>query len=92
MIENLQMVELSKSLAKIKELTEKVEKSFQNADILVKENINTGNGVWDSDSAKLWKEKWENLREDFPAIVETFHQQESNLETFIENMKKTEEQ
>ncbi len=91
MEENVSFTELDKSLLNLKELTEKISKNLDNVNILVRDNINTGRGVWDSDMAKLYRDRWESLMEEFPEIIKTFQQQETNLANFIENMKKTEE-
>ena len=91
MEEKVAFTELDKSLLNLKELTVKINKNLNDVNILVKDNINTGSGVWDSDMAKLYRERWDALMEDVPDIIKTFQQQSTNLSNFIENMKKTEE-
>ena len=58
---------------------------------LIKENINSGMGIWDSNLASFYRKRWEVLSEEFPTIIYTFNQQATNLENFINNMKKVEE-
>ena len=91
MEEKVEFTELEKSLVTLKQLTEKVDKNLSNVNNLLKENINTGAGVWDSEEAAQYRERWETFMEEFPDIIKTFQQQETNLEQFISNMKKTEE-
>jgi len=91
MEEKVEFTELEKSLVTLKQLTEKVDKNLSNVNNLLKENINTGAGVWDSGDAAQYRARWEAFMEEFPDILKTFQQQETNLEQFIGNMKKTEE-
>ncbi len=91
MEENIAFTELDKSLLNLKELTAKISKNLNNVNVLVRDNINTGAGVWDSEMASLYRERWEALMEEFPEIIKTFEQQETNLAQFMSNMKKTEE-
>lgn len=91
MEENIDFVELQKSLSKFKELTEKMSHNLASINNLIKENINSGAGVWDSELAASYRMRWEALMEEFPTILYTFNQQASNLEIFINNMKKVEE-
>ena len=91
MEENVVFNELDKSLLNLKELTEKVNKNLTNVNALIKDNINTGSGIWDSEQAKLYRERWDVLMEEIPDIIKTFSQQETNLSQFMSNMKKTEE-
>ena len=89
--ENIEFNELEKSLLNIKQLTEKMSKTLESVDGLIKDNINNGSGVWDSQTAELYRSRWDLLSQEFPTIIETFSQQEENLNQFITNMKKTEE-
>ena len=89
--ENIELSELEKSLLNIKQLTDKMSHILDNVNSLIKDNINTGAGVWDSKTAELYRARWDNLSSDFPTIIQTFTQQEENLNQFITNMKKTEE-
>ena len=91
MQENVDITELEKSLISLKQLTEKMDRNLKNVDALIKDNINSGAGIWDSDVAALYRTRWEALIEDFPTIIYTFNQQATNLENFINNMKKVEE-
>ena len=91
MEEKVAFTELDKSLLNLKELTDKINKNLNDVNNLIKEHINTGSGIWDSEMAKLYRERWDALMENMPDIIKTFQQQETNLSTFIENMKKTEE-
>ena len=91
MQENINIDELEKSLSNIRNLTEKMSKNLLNTNQLIRDSINNGSGVWDSNSAELYRNRWESLISDFPEVIQTFQKQESNLETFIENMKKVEE-
>ena len=88
MQENIDLVELEKSLTTLKGLTEKIDKTLTNVNGIVKENINTGVGIWDSDLASLYRTRWDLLAENFPDIINMFNTQAVNLETFITNMKK----
>jgi len=92
MEEKIEFVELEKSLLRLRQLTEKMNHALTSMDILIKDNINTGVGIWDSEQAALFREKWELLSQDFPDIMNTFQHQQSNLDLFITNMKKTEEE
>ena len=91
MQENIELQELEKSLINLKTLTEKMSRNLENVNREIRENINSGVGVWDSATAELYRGRWESLMEEFPSIIETFSHQETNLEQFIENMKKVEE-
>ena len=85
MQENINIEELEKSLINIKNLTEKMNQNLLNTNTLINDNINNGSGVWDSSSAELYKSRWQTLMEEFPDIIKTFQQQETNLETFMIN-------
>ncbi len=87
MQENINYTELEQKLIKIKTLTENVQVSLNIMNDVICENINSGVGIWDSPSAKTYRDRWTNLSEDFPKIIEIFTTQEKNLETFINNMK-----
>ena len=91
MQENINIVELEKSLQNIKELTEKMTRTLVNVNSIIKENVNSGIGIWDSQTADVYRTRWESLMEEFPGIVLIFNQQASNLEQLINNMKKVEE-
>ena len=91
MQENVELNELETSLITLKTLTEKMTKNLNNMNILIRENINSGVGVWDSNMAEMYRTKWENLAQNFPDVVNTLQKQEANLEEFINNMKKVEE-
>ena len=91
MQENFEFTELEKSLSRLKQLTEKMTTTLENANHMITENINTGVGIWDSEMAGLYRSKWDVLLNEVPDILKTFQQQETNLEHFIENMKKVEE-
>ena len=88
MQENIEFVELQKSLVNLKQLTEKMTNNLNNVNTLIRDNINSGVGVWDSDLASSYRVRWESLMEEFPNVISTFHQQAQNLESFINNMKK----
>ena len=90
MQENIELAELEKSLINLKTLTEKMGRNLDRVNMLIRDNINSGAGVWDSEAASLYRQRWESLMEDFPKVVETFRQQETNLEQFLLNMKKVE--
>ena len=92
MQENIEFDPLEKSLLQIKQLTERMAKNLEKVNQVVNENINTGDGIWDSEQASLYRTKWEVAMKEFPIILKTFQQQEANLENFLENMKKVEEQ
>ena len=92
MQENVELNELEKSLNNIKQLTDRMTKNLERVNTIITENINTGDGIWDSEQASLYRTKWETVMKDFPTIIKTVQQQESNLANFIENMKKVEEQ
>ena len=91
MEENLQMVELEKSLIHLKQIREKMTKTLESFNGIVRDNINSGIGVWDSEMARLYRERWEQLMETFPEILKIFATQETNLEQYLQNMKKVEE-
>ena len=87
MQENINFTELEKSLNKLRDLTENVSHNLTEINQIVNENVNSGVGVWDSMQASLYKERWNQLSEEFPEIINVFQKQESNLLSFITNMK-----
>ncbi len=91
MQEKLEMIELEKSLVNLKQLSEKMNHTLTSINTIVKDNINTGTGIWDSDLAADYRARWDTLMDEFPTVLYTFKQQEANLEIFINNMKKVEE-
>ncbi|MBR3210500.1 MAG: hypothetical protein IKF71_00995 [Bacilli bacterium] len=91
MQENVELVELEKSLTKLKQLTDGIDHNLNHVNALIKDNINSGMGIWDSELAGMYRIRWESLMEEFPTVVNTFRQQATNLEIFIDNMKKVEE-
>ena len=91
MQETIEFLELQKSLNNLKQLTEKIDHNLNNVNSLVKDTINSGIGVWDSELAGQYRARWETLMEEFPDIISTFQQQALNLEMFVNNMKKVEE-
>ena len=91
MQENVELVELEKSLTKLKQLTDGIDHNLNHVNALIKDNINSGMGIWDSELAGMYRTRWESLMEEFPTVVNTFRQQATNLEIFIDNMKKVEE-
>ena len=91
MQENVELNELEISLITLKTLTEKMSKNLNNMNNLIRDNINSGVGVWDSQTAELYRIRWDSLAENFPDVINTLEQQSTNLEEFIKNMKKVEE-
>ena len=87
MQENINFIELEKSLNRLKNLTESVSRNLTEVNSIVNENVNSGVGVWDSTQAALYKERWNQLSEEFPEIINVFQKQEANLLSFITNMK-----
>ena len=59
--------------------------SLQKMDSLVRENINSGKGIWDGESASQYKNDWENISEEIPKIIELITTQASNLETLLKS-------
>ena len=87
MQENINFTELENSLNRLKNLTESVSHNLMDINSIVNENVNSGIGVWDSMQAALYKERWNQLSEEFSEIIHIFQTQESNLFSFINNMK-----
>ena len=91
MQENIEFNELETTLTNIRILTEKLTRSVNNVNILIQENVNSGIGVWDAESAAGFRKRWDTLMEEVPLVLETFKSQETNLEQVVQNMKTTEE-
>ena len=87
MQESINFKELELSLNKLKELTDNVSNTLNTVNIIVNDSVNSGIGIWDSTQASIYKEKWNQLSEEFPEIINTFQKQELNLLSFINNMK-----
>ena len=92
MEEKIEIIELEKSLIQLKNDREKIQNTLENVTQLIRENINSGIGVWDCEKASLYRERWEAIMEDFPNIIQILNAQESNLDIFIQNMKKIAEE
>ena len=91
MNENVELNSLETSLNNIKTMTEKLTHSINNINRLIIENVNSGVGVWDSESAEYFRTRWDNLMEEVPTVIEIFKSQESNLDKVVQNMKSIEE-
>ena len=91
MEENIQFTELEQSLLNLRQLTDKITKNLDNYNRIITENINSGVGVWDSEMAGFYRQRWESVMEEFPSVIEIFQTQSSNLEQYIKNMKGVDE-
>ena len=91
MKETVDFVELNKTLNNIKMLTDKMKNNLENIDSLITDNINNNTGILDGNIAKKKKKKWDTLREEIPASIDSINKQELNLEVFINSMQKENE-
>lgn len=88
MQENIDLIELEQTLQNIENLTLKVENNLRAIDNAVKDNINSNQGIWDSNAAEDYKKRWETLAEEYPKVLKTFEIQKKNLEKYINSLKK----
>ena len=82
---------LTQKVQELEMITEKLKTSLSNFDQLMEDNIQSGKGIWDGESAILWKEEWKQLIAEMPEVIDTFQKQSKNIQNFIEIMKKTEQ-
>ena len=87
MKETVNFVELNKSLNNIKILTYKMKNNLENIDLLITDNINNNTGILDGNIACEFLKKWDALREEIPASIDSINKQELNLEMFINSMQ-----
>ena len=91
MKETVDFVELNKTLNNIKMLTDKMKNNLENIDSLITDNINNNTGILDGNIASEFLKKWDTLREEIPASIDSINKQELNLEVFINSMQKENE-
>ena len=91
MKETVDFVELNKSLNNIKMLTDKMKNNLEKIDSLITDNINNNTGILDGNIASEFLKKWDTLREEIPASIDSINKQELNLEVFINSMQKENE-
>ena len=91
MKESIDLSEVTKSLNNIKILTEKISNNLGCIDNLIMDNINNGKGILDGNSGEQFIKRWESLKEEIPQTIELLNKQETNLELFINSMKREDE-
>ena len=73
-------------LAKITEARERVKKVLDEYSELIEKNVGAAGKAWSGDSAVDYKNRWDQLAQRFPDIVNEFVKQEKNAKMEIDNV------
>ena len=82
-INKIEKEELENKIGQIKKLSIEVKNSFIKFDDLIDQNVNSGKGIWDGEDAKVYKEEWENQKENIPNIINIYNNQAENIENIL---------
>ena len=82
--------QLQVTINKMKEVSERIEKSLSNIDKLITETVGQNVGVWDGDSANEFRTSWSNLSNEIPNYIEILQKQINNVDIMKKNIEKIE--
>lgn len=80
----LQYTEVSNAITRIETLTDSVKTTLDNINNLITDTVNTGQGVWDGQSANSFLSKWNDFAYDIPSFVAAFRKQANNVQTILD--------
>ena len=82
-----QFSEVEQKRVMIKRLGDQVQEALNGISNLIKENVNTGRGVFDGTAATQFMEKWQELDRELPGFIQDIKNQAYNVEVAIKENK-----
>jgi len=79
------------SLNVLKNLAEEVRTNLNNINNLITQNVNTGDGLWDGNSASNFLNNWGDVAKDIPTYITYLENQVENLSEFIKEISTPDE-
>ena len=70
---------------------EQVKTNLTKMNDYINENVNSGAGVWDGESASNFRTKWDALNDEIPEYISYFNRQVTNLAAMINETHKADE-
>lgn len=90
-LNKIEYAELTNKLKEINMLSIKAESSMKKLDNLIENNINTGIGIWDGESASEFINRWNSVKDEIPTITNILRTQTDNIKNMIDKNKEIEE-
>ena len=79
------------TLDQLYEYAETVRTNLTTMNDYINENVNSGAGVWDGESASNFRTKWDALNDEIPLFISYFNKQVTNLATMINETHKADQ-
>lgn len=79
------------SLNNLYQYAETVRTNLNKINNMIDEDVNTGIGIWDGESASKFRTNWKVLADDIPQFIDSFNKQVANLAVMIEETHKADQ-
>ena len=89
-MELIKINEIEKKLKSIILDEELVKKNLEGMNSLIEEAVGDHGSAWRGEAATSFRKSWDVLADDIPSFIDTVKIQATNLETLLQELKKTE--